>query len=95
FGYVVWRSDGNMRFATIAGLSAAYGNIGYMGPGLALSTIGPDAAVPVALIFCFDNILLFSLAPLLMALSGGRRRSIGSVLRETVTKIVTHPFILA
>lgn len=28
FAYVMWRSDGNMRFATIAGLSAAYGNIG-------------------------------------------------------------------
>lgn len=95
FAYVMWRSDGNMRHATVAGVCAAYGNIGYMGPGLAFSTIGPEAAVPVALIFCFDNILLFSLVPLLMALSGTESRSILSVVWEVVRKIVTHPFILA
>jgi len=52
--------------ATIAGLSGAYGNIGYMGPGLALATLGPAANVPVALIFCFDALLLFSLVPFLI-----------------------------
>lgn len=31
---------GRMPKATIAGLAGAYGNIGYMGPGLALSTLG-------------------------------------------------------
>ncbi len=45
----------------MAALAGGYGNIGYMGPGLALATLGPDAAVPVALIFCFDTILLFTL----------------------------------
>ncbi|QCI68389.1 AEC family transporter [Phreatobacter stygius] len=95
FAYVMWRSRGNMRFATVAGVCAAYGNIGYMGPGLAFSTIGPEAAVPVALIFCFDNILLFSLVPLLMALSGGSRRSLGSIMLETTVGIISHPFILA
>ncbi|MGG6497564.1 UNVERIFIED_CONTAM: AEC family transporter, partial [Bacteroidetes bacterium 56_B9] len=49
--------------ATMAGLAGGYGNIGYMGPGLALATLGAKAAVPVALIFCFDTILLFSLTP--------------------------------
>src|SRR5687768_5575556 len=43
--------------AAIAGMAGAYGNIGYMGPGLALAVLGTEAAVPVALIFCFDNIL--------------------------------------
>jgi malonate transporter len=95
FAYMMWRSAGNMRFATVAGVSAAYGNIGYMGPGLAFSTIGPEAAVPVALIFCFDNILLFSLVPLLMALSGTQSRTALSVAWEVLVKIATHPFILA
>jgi malonate transporter len=95
FAYVMIRSQGHMRHATAAGICAAYGNIGYMGPGLAFSTIGPDAAVPVALIFCFDNILLFSLVPLLMALAGTERRSAVSVVVEVVRKIVTHPFIIA
>ena len=38
---------------TIQALAGAYGNIGYMGPGLALLAFGEAAAVPVALIFCF------------------------------------------
>lgn len=33
---------------TIQGLAAAYGNIGYMGPALAILTFGEIAAVPVA-----------------------------------------------
>ncbi len=47
---------GNIGESTIAGLAGGYGNIGYMGPGLALATLGPQAAVPVALIFCFDTL---------------------------------------
>ncbi|WP_296573288.1 AEC family transporter [Phreatobacter sp.] len=95
FAYMAWRSGGHTGHATVAGVAAAYGNIGYMGPGLAFSTIGAEAAAPVALIFCFDNILLFSLVPLLMALDGTARRSILSVIGEVVVKIATHPFILA
>ena len=60
---------GNIAEATIAGLAGGYGNIGFMGPGLALATLGQAAAVPVALIFCFDNIILFTLVPVLMALA--------------------------
>ena len=55
-----WLFRRHMGEATIAGLSGAYGNIGYMGPGLALATLGPAANVPVALIFCFDTLLLFA-----------------------------------
>ena len=95
FAYVMARPRGNMRVGAVAGVCAAYGNIGYMGPGLAFSTIGPDAAVPVALIFCFDNILLFSLVPLFMALAGEGKRSFVAIARQTLTSIFTHPFILA
>ena len=35
-----WLFRRHMAEATIAGLSGAYGNIGYMGPGLALATLG-------------------------------------------------------
>ena len=55
--------------ASIAALAGAYGNIGYMGPGLALATVGAQAAAPVALIFCFETLLFFSLLPLMMALA--------------------------
>lgn len=86
---------GNIGESTIAGLAGGYGNIGYMGPGLALATLGPQAAVPVALIFCFDTLLLFSLVPFLMALANPKQKSIGTTAVEVVTRIVSHPLVIA
>lgn len=81
--------------STIKSLAAAYGNIGYMGPGLALLVFGPEAAVPVALIFCFENIIHFAVAPMMMALSGGERQPPAQLLLGVLRKIVLHPFIIA
>jgi malonate transporter len=86
---------GRLADATIAGLAGGYGNIGYMGPGLALATLGAQAAAPVALIFCFDNILLFSLVPMLMGIAGADKKSIGATALDVVKKILLHPFIIA
>ena len=91
-GYLARR---NMPEATIAGLSGAYGNIGYMGPGLALATLGPSANVPVALIFCFDTLTLFALVPFLMTLSDPRQEGIAATAWEVIKRIVLHPFIIA
>jgi len=85
----------SIREATLAGLSGAYGNIGYMGPGLALATLGAKAAAPVALIFCFDNILLFSLAPMLIAISDGRGQRLWPTIVAVIKQIVFHPLIVA
>lgn len=95
FVFSVIRTYGELRESTIKGLAAAYGNIGYMGPGLALLAFGEPAAVPVALIFCFENIMHFTIAPLMMAVAGDRSQSIGSLLLGIVRKIVLHPFIIA
>ena len=92
---VGWLFRRHMGEATIAGLSGAYGNIGYMGPGLALATLGPAANVPVALIFCFDTLLLFGLVPFLMTLADPRHESIAATAFEVVKRIVLHPFIIA
>src|SRR5712675_2072414 len=75
----------SFREATLAGLSGGYGNIGYMGPGLALAVLGAKAAAPTALIFCCDSIFLFSIVPLLIAFTGERRpllQTIGLVVRQ-------------
>jgi predicted permease len=81
--------------ATIQGFAGAYGNIGYMGPPLAIAAFGPEAGVPVALIFCIDNAMHFTLAPTLMALNGDSRKNIGQLLGGILKSIFTHPFILA
>jgi malonate transporter and related proteins len=92
-----WLLIGSARRAEIAmaALAGAYGNIGYMGPGLALATLGHAATVPIALIFCFDNILLFSLLPFLLALAGTRRRGLFAIGRDVVVRIAANPVIIA
>ncbi|TYR35209.1 AEC family transporter [Mesorhizobium microcysteis] len=88
-------SRGKIAESTIKSLAAAYGNIGYMGPGLALLAFGPEAAVPVALIFCFENAMHFAVAPMMMAFAGGEKTSPGALALSVVKKIVLHPFIIA
>lgn len=92
-GYL--RTRGDIPASTIQGLAGAYGNIGYMAPGLALVAFGPAATVPVALVFCFDNTLHFVMAPLCMALGGDSDRPARTVVLDVLTKIFTHPFIIA
>ena len=86
---------GHIAESTIAGLAGGYGNIGYMGPGLALATLGPQAAVPVALIFCFDTLLLFTLVPFLMALAKPNQASIGATALEAFKRIASNPLVIA
>jgi hypothetical protein len=86
---------GPIAESTIAGLAGGYGNIGYMGPGLALATLGAEATAPVALIFCFDSILLFSLVPFLMALAGTDKKGFVTNALDVGQRIVLHPLMLA
>lgn len=85
----------NTRTATIQGFAGAYGNIGYMGPPLAIAAFGPQAGVPVALIFCLDNAMHFTLAPTLMTLGDNQKQRVTMVVTGILKKIFTHPFILA
>src|SRR6185503_17764714 len=86
---------GKIGDATLAAVAGGFGNVGYMGPGLALATLGQEAAVPVALIFSFDALLVFTLVPLLMAVSGAVRTSVGRALRDVVIGIVLNPLLIA
>jgi malonate transporter and related proteins len=95
FGIGLWHARGNIGQAVMQGVAGSYSNIGYMGPPLILSAIGPAASAPVALIFVFDNILLFSLVPLLMAVAGVKRRTWLATSGEVAWKVATHPFNLA
>ncbi|WP_159585795.1 AEC family transporter [Chelativorans xinjiangense] len=88
-------SRGAIAEGTIKGLAASYGNIGYMGPGLVLLAFGPEAAVPVALIFSFENIVHFTVAPMMMAIAGGQKEGMRKLVLGVIRSIVLHPFILA
>lgn len=95
FALAMLTTRGHVAEATVQALAGAYGNIGYMGPGLAILAFGREAAIPVALIFCFENILHFSLAPAMMAVAGQRREAPWRLALGVLRQIATHPFILA
>jgi malonate transporter and related proteins len=95
FSISVFTSRGELAQSTIKGLGAAYGNIGYMGPGIALLAFGEAAAVPVALIFCVENMMHFAIAPMMMALAGSSDSPASAVALDVVKKIAFHPFIIA
>ncbi len=81
--------------STIQAFGGSYGNIGYMGPGLALLAFGEAAAVPVALIVCLENAMHFMVAPAMMAVAGGDRRSPLQVAVSVLFKVAIHPFIVS
>jgi malonate transporter len=85
----------SLRKATMAGLAGAYGNIGYMGPGLALAVLGAKAAAPTALIFCCDSIFLFTIVPLLMALTDREHPSFLHAIGLAVRQIALNPLIMS
>src|SRR3954468_5619398 len=87
--------DLSLRKAILAGLSGAYGNIGYMGPGLALAVLGAKASAPTALIFCCDSIFLFTVVPLLIELSDRDHPSIVHALGVVLKQIVLNPLIMS
>jgi predicted permease len=87
--------DLSLRKATLAGLSGAYGNIGYMGPGLALAVLGTKASAPTALIFCCDSIFLFSIVPILIAFTDREHRSLLHTFGIVVRQIVLNPLIMS
>jgi len=87
--------DLSLRKAAMAGLAGAYGNIGYMGPGLALAVLGAKAAAPTALIFCCDSIFLFTIVPLLMALTDREHKSFLHAIGLAARQIVLNPLIMS
>ncbi|WP_306256868.1 AEC family transporter [Pararhizobium sp. IMCC21322] len=91
----IYITRGNVAVATIQGMVGGYANVGYMGPGLTLAVLGPEAAVPAALIFCFDVALVFTLAPLLMAFAGTEKLPPFKLALQISRKVFLHPFIIA
>lgn len=91
----IFATRGNIAESTIQGLAGAYGNIGYIGPAIAILALGEKAAIPVAIIFCFENIMHFAIAPTMMAVSGQKEQSPTELLLDILKKVLFHPFILA
>lgn len=85
------------KTAVLQGTSGSYGNVGYMGLPLAVAFFGPQAAVPAALVFCFDCALQFVLTAFLVTLANEREEEAhwGAVALRIAKQVGTHPFIIA
>lgn len=95
FALAILRNGGNIAEAAVQALIGGYGNVGYMGPPLALVAFGAAATVPAALVFCFDVALVFTLTPLMMAIAGLGEASLSRALLDIPRKVLLHPFIVA
>jgi hypothetical protein len=86
-----------LKEAALQGTSGSYGNVGYMGLPLAVAFFGPEAAVPAALVFCFDCAAQFILTAVLATLAHERNEDAhwGAVAWRIVKQVVAHPFIVA
>jgi malonate transporter len=91
-GFIIRR---NVADATLAAVGGGFGNVGYMGPGLALAAFGEQAAVPVALVFSFDALIIFALVPILMAFGGASKAGVLRALLDGLRSIVLNPLLIA
>jgi malonate transporter len=95
---VSWRLLGTaFKVAVLQGTAGSYGNVGYMGLPLAVAFFGPEAAVPAALVFCFDCTLQFTLTAFLATLAHERNEDAhwGEITLSILKQILGHPFIVA
>jgi len=86
-----------LKSGALLGCAEIYGNVGYMGPPLAVAFFGAEAAVPAALVFCFDCALQFILTPVLAAIGNERDEDVhwGELAWRIAKQVFTHPFIIA
>lgn len=95
---ISWRLLGfAFKVAALQGTAASYGNVGYMGLPLAVAFFGPEAAVPAALVFCFDCTAQFTLTAFLATLGHERNEEAhwGEIALRIVKQVFGHPFIVA
>lgn len=85
------------RHAALVATAASYGNVGYMGLPLAVAFFGAAAAVPAALVFCFDCTAEFVLTALFATLAHEKNEDAhwGTVALGIVKQVIGHPFIVA
>ena len=92
-----WLFATPLKTAALQGTSGSYGNVGYMGLPLAVAFFGAEAAVPAALVFCFDCATQFIITPFLATLAHERNEDAhwGEVALRIARQVFTHPFIIA
>jgi malonate transporter and related proteins len=86
-----------LKTAALQGTAASYGNVGYMGLPLAVAFFGPEAAIPAALVFCFDCAVQFILTAFIATYAEGRGAKLPllQLIKKILWQVCSHPFNIA
>jgi predicted permease len=88
-------NGGQITQGTIQGLVGSYSNIAMLAPALVLPAFGAAAALPMALVFTFDNALVVATAPLMMTLGGTVRVDSAELAQKIARQALLHPLVIA
>lgn len=79
----------------IAGMGAAFPNVGYLGLPLLLTIFGDEAALPAVLVIILDHVLHLPVTTALIEADQGRHGSLWAIFRKVITGLARNPLIIA
>ena len=90
-----WVFKARMAETSLFGMTAIFGNTGFMGIPLAIVAFGPEAALPAIIATVFQSLILLALVAALieMDLSGGRGG--GNALADTARALIKNPLLIS
>lgn len=100
-GFMLWAVLGRMLFrtslseASLFGLSASYGNIGFMAVPLLTVAMGEAAAVPVALILMVDLVILVPLGVMLVEMGEGEENTWAHAWASIIRTLTRNPLVVS
>lgn len=79
----------------LQGLTATFGNVGYMGLPLVLTAFGRDATLPAVVILVTDIVVIVPVAVAIVEAGRGRGGRFTTVARTILLGLATNPIVLA
>lgn len=86
---------GGSREGAVFGLAACYGNIGFLAIPLLTATIGPQLAVPLAVVLTLDLVVLVPFGLFVIEMGRGGGGVVARVRGAVVRVVFTNPLIIA
>ncbi len=88
-------SRARLAHMSLHGLSAAYGNVGYIGIPLCLYALGPQGAVPAAAATCLGSAFLLTFATVLIEADLQAGRGVWRTVWRVLSAVAQSPVLIA
>lgn len=79
----------------VQGMSAGFGNVGFMGLPILVTLFGDAAVLPAVLIIVFDHVLLIPLTTALIEGSNGGNASLPAIFKRVAIGMSRNPLIIS